>query len=147
MGRKLCGKQRNCFLQVISPFPSIFKRFVLQTCKSKGLFGKGLNPSLAASSSITRISLIFLRCFQKFSSISCKSSRVFSEGFNQSLWKFKISLVLNLHSLYSIEIQTNCDISFVTLLCPVYLFMHCKSFFFIYTYKHASCQTTSCFPT
>ena len=29
--------------RAISPFPGVFKRLVLQTCKSKGLFGKGLS--------------------------------------------------------------------------------------------------------
>ena len=39
MGRKHCGKRRNC------PFSfshSVFKRPVLQTHKNQGLFGKGL---------------------------------------------------------------------------------------------------------
>ena len=44
MGRKHCGKRRNCSLRAISPFPhSVFKRLVLQTRKNQGLFGKGLN--------------------------------------------------------------------------------------------------------
>ena len=30
MGRKHCGKRRNCLLRAISPFPSVFKRFVSQ---------------------------------------------------------------------------------------------------------------------
>ena len=41
-GRKHCGKRRNCSLRAISPFPSVFKRIVLLTCKNLGLFGKGL---------------------------------------------------------------------------------------------------------
>ena len=32
-GRKLCGKRRNCLLQAISPFPTVF---------SKGLFPRGV---------------------------------------------------------------------------------------------------------
>ena len=46
MGRKHCGKRRNCSLQAISHFPAVFsKRLVLQTRKKQGLFGKGLkNP-------------------------------------------------------------------------------------------------------
>ena len=43
MGRKHCGKKRNCLLRAISPFPTVFfKRLVLQTRKKQGLFGKGL---------------------------------------------------------------------------------------------------------
>ena len=44
-GRKQCGKRRNCSLRAISPFPSVFKRLVLQTRKKQGLFGKGLTLS------------------------------------------------------------------------------------------------------
>ena len=40
--RKHCGKRRNCLLQAISPFPTVFSRLVLQTCKKQVLFGKGL---------------------------------------------------------------------------------------------------------
>ena len=36
MGRKHCGKRRNCLLQAISPFPSVFKRLVSQGV-SKGV--------------------------------------------------------------------------------------------------------------
>ena len=39
--RKHWWKRRNCSLQTISPFPCVFKRLVLQTCKNQGLFGKG----------------------------------------------------------------------------------------------------------
>ena len=40
---------RNCSLQAISPFPTMFfLRLVLQTHKNKGLFGKGLMPYCAA---------------------------------------------------------------------------------------------------
>ena len=35
-------KRRNCSLRAVSPFPSVFKRLVLQTCKNQVLFGKGL---------------------------------------------------------------------------------------------------------
>ena len=42
-GKKHCWKIRNCLLQAISPFPSVFKRLILQTHKNQGLFGKGLN--------------------------------------------------------------------------------------------------------
>ena len=43
MGRKHCGKKRNCSLRAISPFSHIvFKRPVLQTLKNQGLFGKRL---------------------------------------------------------------------------------------------------------
>ena len=48
MGRKHCGKRKNCSVRAvraISPFPPVFKK---QTCtadsrKNQGLFGKGLN--------------------------------------------------------------------------------------------------------
>ena len=42
MGSKQCGKRRNCSLQAISSFPSVFKRLELQSRKNEGLFGKGL---------------------------------------------------------------------------------------------------------
>ena len=45
-GRKRWGKRRNCPLQAISPFPSVFERHVLQTHNNKSLFGKGLNHHL-----------------------------------------------------------------------------------------------------
>ena len=43
MGRIHCGKRRNCSLRAICPFPSVFKRLILQTRKNQGLFGKGLS--------------------------------------------------------------------------------------------------------
>ena len=43
MGRKHCGKWRNCSSRAISPFPTLFlKRLIVQTRKKTGLFGKGL---------------------------------------------------------------------------------------------------------
>ena len=46
MGRKHCGKRRNCSSRAISPFPTVFfNRLVLHTRKNQGLFGKGLNGS------------------------------------------------------------------------------------------------------
>ena len=42
MGRKHCGKRRNCSLRAIPPFPTVFKRLLLQTRKNQGLFGKEL---------------------------------------------------------------------------------------------------------
>ena len=42
MGGKHRGKRRNCSLRAISPFLSVFKRLVLETCKNQGLFGKGV---------------------------------------------------------------------------------------------------------
>ena len=37
-GRKHCGKRRNCSLQAISPFSTVFsKRLVLQTLENQGL--------------------------------------------------------------------------------------------------------------
>ena len=42
MGRKHCGKRRNCSLRAIFPFPTVFSKDILQTCKNQGLFGNGL---------------------------------------------------------------------------------------------------------
>ena len=44
-GKTHCGKRRNCSLREMFPFPSVFKRRVLQTRKNQGLFGKGLSHS------------------------------------------------------------------------------------------------------
>ena len=41
-GRKHCGKRRNCSLQAISPFPSVFKRLVSQGRQKVSLCGNGL---------------------------------------------------------------------------------------------------------
>ena len=43
MGRKHCGKRRNCPLRAISPFPSVFKRLVSQGRQKVSLCGNGLN--------------------------------------------------------------------------------------------------------
>ena len=48
MGRKHCGKRRNCSLRAISPFPTVFSRLILQTRKNPGLFVKGLTCILLA---------------------------------------------------------------------------------------------------
>ena len=37
MGIKYSGKKRNCSLQAVPPFPSVFKRLILQTRKNPGL--------------------------------------------------------------------------------------------------------------
>ena len=43
MGRKHCGKRRNCSLWAISPFPTVFSTdFSCRHVKTPGLFGKGL---------------------------------------------------------------------------------------------------------
>ena len=42
MGRKHCGKRRNCSLRAISPFPSVFNRLVSQGCQKVSLCGNGL---------------------------------------------------------------------------------------------------------
>ena len=42
MGRKHCGKRRNCLLQGISPFLTVFSEvFYYRHIKNQGLFGKG----------------------------------------------------------------------------------------------------------
>ena len=38
---KKTRKRRNCLLQAVSPFRSVFKRLVLRTCKNQVLFWKG----------------------------------------------------------------------------------------------------------
>ena len=63
-GRKHCGKRRNCSLQAISPFfHSVFKRFVLQTSKNQGLFGKGFNTLLGIVYCLYRFSSYNNPCF------------------------------------------------------------------------------------
>ena len=42
-GRKHCRKRRNCSLRAISPFPSVFKRFVSQGRQKVLLCGNGLS--------------------------------------------------------------------------------------------------------
>ena len=43
IGRKHCGKRRNCSSHAISPFSTAFlKNLVLQTRENKGLLGEGL---------------------------------------------------------------------------------------------------------
>ena len=42
MGRKHCGKRRNCLLQAISPFLSVFKTPVSQGRQKVSLCGNGL---------------------------------------------------------------------------------------------------------
>ena len=41
-GYKQLEKEKLLVLRAFSPFLSVFKRFVKQTCKNMGLFGKGL---------------------------------------------------------------------------------------------------------
>ena len=42
MGRKHCGKRRNCLLRAISPFPTVFNRLVSQGHHKVYLCGNGL---------------------------------------------------------------------------------------------------------
>ena len=64
MGRKHCGKRRNCSLQAISIFPSVFKWFAMQTPKNQGLFRKGL--TLPKRQILDSSKLKYLVCRQKF---------------------------------------------------------------------------------
>ena len=42
MGRKHCGKRRNCSLRAISPFPTVFsKDFYSRHVKTRACLGKG----------------------------------------------------------------------------------------------------------
>ena len=45
-GRKHCGKRRNCWLQAISPFPTVFSKDLrCRDVKTRGLFRKGLSQN------------------------------------------------------------------------------------------------------
>ena len=45
IGRKHCGKRRNCFLRAISPFPTVFSEDLYCThIKTKACLGKGYAP-------------------------------------------------------------------------------------------------------
>ena len=83
MGRKHCGKRRNCSLRAISPFSTVFSRVVMQRRKNQGLFGKGLTNNFKFDQSGRNLSkqventmekgeiaryeqfLFFPQCFQK----------------------------------------------------------------------------------
>ena len=42
MGRKHCGKRRNCLLQAFSPFPTVFLKYVFcRHVKTRACLGKG----------------------------------------------------------------------------------------------------------
>ena len=48
MGRKHCGKRRNCSLRAISPFSTVFsKDFYCRHVKTRACLGKGSNKSTA----------------------------------------------------------------------------------------------------
>ena len=71
MGRKHCGKRRNCSLRAISPFPhSVFQRLILQTRENQGLFGKGLKHGISFSKSELRIFLFLQRVKDKL--VKCR---------------------------------------------------------------------------
>ena len=56
MGRKLCGKRRNCSLQTISPFPTVFSKDLYhRQRKNQGLFGKGLREKLVHNENIHQV--------------------------------------------------------------------------------------------
>ena len=65
-GRKYCGKRRNCSLREFSTFPSVFKRLVLQTCKNKGLFWRGLMKLQTVSTLLSLLCPWFLTWVVKF---------------------------------------------------------------------------------
>ena len=65
MGRKHCGKRRNCSLRAISPFPSVFKRLVSQGHQKASLSGNGLNHLQRSTFSCYEQFLLFPQCFQK----------------------------------------------------------------------------------
>ena len=54
MGRKHCGKRRNCSLRAISPFPTVFSKHLhCRHVKTRAPLGKGLgNEGNAGSQSI-----------------------------------------------------------------------------------------------
>ena len=39
--RKYCVKGKNCLLGAVSSFPSVFKRLILQACKTRACLEKG----------------------------------------------------------------------------------------------------------
>ena len=46
-GRKDCGKMKNCLLLAISPFHTVFSKYLYcRHVKNKGLFGKGLKGNI-----------------------------------------------------------------------------------------------------
>ena len=47
MGRKNCGKRRNCSLRAISPFPTVFsKDLYCRHVKTRACLGKGYDRSM-----------------------------------------------------------------------------------------------------
>ena len=63
MGRKHCGKKRNCSLRAISPFPTMF---------SKGLFPRGVKRCYCVGMGLSDIILKF----SKFKGIGDNKIRV-----------------------------------------------------------------------
>ena len=48
MGRKRCGKRRNCSLRAISPFPTVFsKEFYCRHVKTRACVGKASDDLMA----------------------------------------------------------------------------------------------------
>ena len=71
---------RNCSLRAISPFPTVFKTFVLYTCKNYGLFGKGLTPFNTKRRNFTPVQIESV-CIRQLESVS-KIRICFEKGRN-----------------------------------------------------------------
>ena len=70
MGRKYCGKRRNCSLRAISPFPAVFsKDLFCRHVKTRACLGKGLS-TLAAMVPLVVLSSLILLPDDKISSLS-----------------------------------------------------------------------------
>ena len=54
MGRKHCGKRRNCSLRAIPPFSSVFKRLVFQGRQKTSLCGNGLSKFLLSGKGLSK---------------------------------------------------------------------------------------------
>ena len=55
-GRKHCGKKRNCSLQAISPFPTVFSKDLHCRHVKTGFFGKGLMQNIRYSTKMFAMS-------------------------------------------------------------------------------------------
>ena len=138
MGRKHCGKRRNCSLRAVSPFPSVFKR-LLQTRKNQGLFGKWLRVFIVKymylinynTILILKVALqIFGRKFYK----STKESALYAQSFLNFIHRI---LVIERHPitreirdlLWPMSTPTGNTVYFYMIISFIYiLIIHRRSF-------------------
>ena len=100
-------KRWNCLLRAISPFPTVFKRFVLHTRKNQELFGKGSKTLWKTKKLVVTSSFSFLRIvfypFGKLSTIFIKKIVVCKLFlFGRRIW----TLVRRMMSSMSIDRET-----------------------------------------